>query len=139
MSFESMTGENGIVLVILSGTTYTEIVGLTEVDVDEGREYYPDTIQGNTSKSAKPGLPDFSATLAGLVDATDDLIYSIADGVARTATIKLDRSAATTASHQWRGKVFFDIKTKAPVEGLISVEVACRAQAPGVQKFFADV
>lgn len=138
MSFEAMTGDNGILSVVLSGTTETEIVGLTEVDVDTSRDKYPSTVMGNTSKSAKVGLPNFAGTISGLVDANSSNVFLLNDGVAKTFTLKLDRSAPSTASHQWRGSAFFDVKTKAPVEGIVSCEVTITAQNPGVDYAFSD-
>lgn len=135
---DAMTGENGIVQIILSGTTYTALDGVTEVDPDLSRDFYPTTVQGDQSKSYAVSLPDFACDFTVLISATDQTPFIISDGTARTATIKLDRSAPSTASHQFRGPMFFTIKGKQPVLGLIEYTLSAKAQSPGVKYYFAD-
>lgn len=133
-----MTGNNGKVEVILSGTTYTEIVGITQVDVDTSRDKYPSTVMGDTSKSNNVGLPNFAATIAGLVPADSSTAFQLNDGAAKQARIWLDRSAASTQSHRWQGSMLFDIKTSSPVEGNVTVELSVVGQSPGVSYTFGS-
>lgn len=133
-----MTGYNGKVEVILSGTTYTEVVGLTQIDVDTSRDKYPATVMGDTAKSNNVGLANFAATISGLVPSDSSAIYQLNDGVAKQGRIWLDRSAASTQSHRWQGSMLFDIKTSSPVEGNISVELTVVGQSPGVTYTFGS-
>lgn len=133
-----MTGGNGKLEVILSGTTYTEIVGITQIDVDTSRDKFPATVMGDGSKSNNVGLPNFAATLAGLVPSDSNNAYLLNDGAAKQARIWLDRSAASTQSHRWQGSMLFDVKTSSPVEGNVTVEMSAVGQSPGVAYTFGS-